>query len=281
MKHVKILDATWFLPPVHVGRNAEAEFIERRLPNAIRFDLDEFSDPNEKELPHMLPPLNWFGEKMDKLGISPNDTIVVYDALGQFSAPRGFWNLWVLGAKDPKVLDGGLPKWIEDGRPLENGQPTVVIEPNPPGTWISLATPRFDDIVHLENVEEFVQHVLDGIGNKNLQLLDSRPKNRFLGIDPEPRPNLKSGKIPGSLNVPFNSVLNADGTFKDKDSLKKLLEDAGVDLSGKSKVMTTCGSGTSAAILSFVLSNIFGVKAPIYDGAFAQWGKDNSSRPVV
>lgn len=277
---VKIFDATWFLPPAHGPRNADAEFLERRIPGAMRFDLDALADPNEKDLPHMLPPLDWFGAKMDQIGVSPNDPIVVYDAIGQFSAARAFWTLYVLGAKDVKMLDGGLPLWIAEKRRLESGPVKIQPKANAPGTWVSNASPRLDQVIKMAKVEQFAQTNLSGRPQANLQLVDARPKNRFLGIDPEPRPGLKKGKIPGSVSVPVKDVLNADGTFKSRKELEKVFSDAGIDVSGRSTVMTSCGSGTTAAILSFALKELLGVNAPLYDGSFAEWGKLNADRPV-
>lgn len=280
LETVKVFDATWFLPPAHGPRNADAEFLQKRIPTAMRFDLDALADPNEKDLPHMLPPLDWFGKKMDEIGVSPNDQIVVYDVLGQFSAARAFWTLYVLGAKHVKMLDGGLPLWVAEKRTIESGPIQTKPRSNPPGTWVKNASPRLDQVLKVDAIEKFAQESLAGKPPAGLQLADARPKNRFLGVDPEPRPNLKKGKIPGSASVPFKDVLNADGTFKDPESLKKVFTDAGIDVSGKSTVMTSCGSGTTAAVLSFALKELLNVNAPLYDGSFAEWGKIEANRPV-
>jgi thiosulfate/3-mercaptopyruvate sulfurtransferase len=279
---VKVFDATWFLTAAHGNRNADLEYVEKRIPTALRFDIDALADPSEKDLPHMLPPLDWFGLRMDEMGVAPTDQIVVYDAIGQFSSARAFWTLYVLGGHDVRLLDGGLPVWIDEKRPVESGSPTQKPKPNKQGTWKSLAKPRLDQVISMKKVEEFAAKAVgSGKPPAGLQMVDARPKNRFLGIDPEPRPGLKKGKIPGSSSVPFKELLNADGKFKDVSSIKKVFEEAGIDTSGKSTVMTSCGSGTTAAILSFALQELLGVNAPLYDGSFAEWGKLNASRPVV
>lgn len=247
----------------------------------MRFDLDKLADPNEKDLPHMLPPLDWFGTKMDEMGVSPTDSIVVYDVLGQFSAPRAFWTLYVLGGRNVKLLDGGLPKWVKEGRKIDSGPMKNVPAPNKPGTWKSLAIPRLDQVIKVGRVEEFAKEALKGSPVPDMQLVDARPKGRFTAVDPEPRAGLKRGRIPGSLNVPFKDVLNDDGTFKDKSDLKAVFEKAGVDLSGQSTVMTSCGSGTTAAVLTFALQEILGIDAPLYDGSFAEYGRLTSERPVL
>lgn len=272
LDQVKIFDATWFLPTIP-DRNADSEFHDCRIPNSLRFDLDALSDHQTTGLPHMLPDFNWFGERMDEIGISPRDTIVCYDGLGQFSAARAFWTLWVLGAQDVKLLDGGLPKWLAEKRRTANGEPVVEVSPNPPGTWTSLASPRIrEEVLSVHDIQDFVDRM-----PPDVQLVDARPANRYLGIDPEPRPNLKQGKIPGSLNLPFNKLLNPDATFKSDAELKQAFQEAGVDLS-KSKIMTTCGSGTTAAIVSVALRHLLGAQhAPLYDGSFAEWGQN---RPV-
>jgi thiosulfate/3-mercaptopyruvate sulfurtransferase len=280
IRKVRVFDATWFIPNAQNAKKAELDYIEKRIPTAQRFDLDLLSDPKEKDLPHMLPPFEWFGAKMDEFGVSPLDEIVVYDAIGQFSAARAFWTLKVLGGKQVKLLDGGLPVWLAENRKIESGPVANHPKPNAPGTWAKLTQPMLSQVIKVETVEKFAENALNNKENAT-QLVDARPKNRFLAIDPEPRAGLKKGKIPGSLNMPFKELLNDNGTFKDVDKIKSAFETIGVDTSGKTKVITSCGSGTTAAILTFALNELLGVDAPLYDGSFAEYGKLDAKRVVL
>lgn len=262
----KIFDATWFMP--NTPRDAEEEFKLKHIPTALRFNLDRLSD-QDSPLPHMLPNAEWFALQMDELGVSPEDEIVVYDTLGQFSAPRAFWHLRVLGARNVLLLDGGLPAWERAGGELESGSQCPA-QPNKPGSWLLDRAPlRTDQVVSVREIER-----------GDLDVVDARPAGRFLGQDPEPRPGLKSGRIPHSRNVPFKAVLNADGTFKSKQELERVFESAGVDLSS-SKLVTSCGSGTTAAVLSFALEHLLGKNAPLYDGSFSEYADVKADRPVI
>jgi thiosulfate/3-mercaptopyruvate sulfurtransferase len=295
LHQVQVVDATWFLPPVHGPRDALLEYLSRRIPTAVRFDLDALSDPREKELPHMLAPPAWFKSQMEKLGLASERPIVVYDALGQFSAARAWWNLTLMGGKDVMLLDGGLPAWLAQRLPVASGPPPP---PQPSAQWI-LPARLATGVASLADVQDFVnskskpaaEDVQQDFGKaggrpaEDVQFVDARPAGRFHGVDPEPRPGLRSGHIPHSLSLPFKEVLNADGTFKSREHLVLAFKAAGVDVAGPrrpTRVICTCGSGTTAAVVSFALSNFLSIPAPIYDGSFAQWARtDAPDRPVL
>lgn len=227
----------------------------------------------------MLPDFDWFGREMDTLGVSPLDPVVVYDQIGQFSSARAFWTLRTLGSQSVSVLDGGLPKWMKEKYLIKSGPLTVdeIPKANPMGTWTRLTKPRFDRVVDEKQVMSHIALTK----HENKQLVDARASGRFLGLEPEPRPNLKRGSIPNSINVPFKECLNDDGTFKSKPELKEMFSKRGVDLSGDTQVYTSCGSGTTAAILSFALEQLLEVDAPLYDGSFAEYAREHEDRPTV
>lgn len=247
---LRIVDASWFLD----GRDTRAAFIGAHLPGAVFFDLDAVSD-RSSPLPHMLPKPADFAEAVGALGVSEKDEIVVYDQAGLFSAARVWWTFRVMGADRVRVLDGGLPKWLAERRPIESGEPA-------PAPAIFTSRPRRELVVDLSEMREAVD-------DPSRQVLDARPAARFRGETPELRPGLRSGHMPGACNLPFSSVLNADATLKGADELRSAFRAAGVD--PDRPVTTTCGSGVTAAILSLALARL-GREAPIYDGAWAEWG---------
>jgi len=250
---VIIVDATWFMPGT--PRDARAEHAERHIPGAVFFDIDEISD-HANPLPHMLAEPADFAIHARRLGVEPNSTVVVYDAHGLLSAPRVWWNFRVMGHQRVHVLDGGLPKWIAEAHPLEAG-------------WPQREHGEFKAHPHPELVRSLDQ-VRAALESRAEQVLDARSAARFTAEEPEPREGLRSGHMPGALNLPWSGVVAADGTLADTDTLRGLFSNAGVDLAGP--IVTSCGSGISAAILALGLARLGRWDVPVYDGSWTEWG---------
>jgi thiosulfate/3-mercaptopyruvate sulfurtransferase len=247
---IAIVDGSWHLS----GRDARKEYDAQHIPGAIFFDIDAVADTSNP-LPHMLPSPEAFAEAVGALGIDEKQKIVVYDSVGLGSAPRVWWTFRVMGAKDVVILDGGLPKWLAEGRPVDSAAVR-----RPPRTFTPSHDPR---VVH-----DLVR-VRSGLESGAVQLVDARPAARFRGEAPEPRSWVKSGRIPGSLSVPSTELI-ADGRLKDADALRAAFAAAGVDLARP--IVTSCGSGVNAATLNLAL-DILGVpEASLYDGSWTEWG---------
>jgi thiosulfate/3-mercaptopyruvate sulfurtransferase len=244
------------IPPAQKG-DAHAEYRGGHIPGAVFFDIEAVSD-HSTELPHMLPGTTQFGQAAGALGIGDGDTVVVYDRLGLYSAPRVWWTFRVFGAKNVFILDGGLPKWKVEGRPLETG------DAKRPAKQFH-AEMNVDAVAMLADVRM-------ALTDENTQIVDARSAERFAGKAPEPRPGLRSGHMPGSFNVPFDRLLD-QGRLASRERIEAAFAAAGVDL-GK-PIITSCGSGLTAAILTLALESI-GKKSPrLYDGSWSEWG----SRP--
>lgn len=250
---LKLLDASWYMPADK--RDPKAEFEAAHLPRARFFDIDAVSDP-AASLPHMVPPADDFAAALSDLGIRDGDQVVVYDGAGLFSAARVWWLFRHMGFDSIAVMDGGLPKWRAEGRALESG-------PADSGGGDFRPRPRPDLV---RNAAEVLTSVETGAPN----IADARASERFRGEVPEPRAGLRSGHIPGARNVPFKTLLNADGTLKDTASLRTVFEAAGVDLGRP--VITSCGSGVTAAVLSLALERIGNQGHALYDGSWTEWG---------
>lgn len=253
-----VIDATWHMPGE--ARSAREEYLEEHIPGALFFDIDEIADTSSK-LPHMLPSPEKFSSRMRSLGIGDGSRIVVYDSTGLYSAPRVWWTFRVMGVQDVSVLNGGLPKWKREGRPVESGEP-------PRRTARHFTSRRHAELVRdLSDMTSLVQ------GN-GAEIVDARSAERFAGRAREPRPGLRSGHIPGAHNLPYAKLLNKDGTLKSAGELEKLFRDAGVDLTRP--VVTSCGSGITASVLALALAVVGHRRTSVYDGSWAEWGADQS-----
>jgi thiosulfate/3-mercaptopyruvate sulfurtransferase len=247
-----IIDASWHLPPT--GRNGAAEFRGAHIPGAVFFDIDVIADASSG-LPHMLPDAQKFAQEMSALGLGDGMRFVVYDAHGLFAVARVWWMLRAFGVADVTILDGGLPKWIREGRPLEQGEARPRFR---------RFTPRLDHgfVASLDDVRK-------ALADGSAQIVDTRPADRFEGRAPEPRPGLRSGHMPGSLNLPFVDI-EEHGHLKRGAALVSAFADHGVDL--EKPIITTCGSGVTAAMLALAVEEAGGRVAGLYDGSWAEWG---------
>jgi thiosulfate/3-mercaptopyruvate sulfurtransferase len=250
---LRILDASWHMPAA--GRDARKEFEAAHIPGARFFDIDEIAD-TQSSLPHMAPPVEKFVSRMRAMGVGDGHRVVVYDTHGIFSAPRVWWTFRLFGKTDVAVLDGGLRKWIAEGRPVEDGVPILRDRH---------FTARRD-----ASLVRDVTLVAASAKLGDAEIVDARSAERFRGEAPEPRPGLRSGHIPGSKSLPYGELLNPDGTMKDEAGLRAAFAAAGVDVTRP--VITTCGSGISAAVLSRGLERLGNRRHALYDGAWAEWG---------
>jgi thiosulfate/3-mercaptopyruvate sulfurtransferase len=250
---LRVLDGSWYMPDS--GRDARAEYEAGHIPGARYFDIDEISD-QRSSLPHMAPPPEKFISRMRAMGVGDGHQVVVYDGMGIFSAARVWWLFKLMGKTDVAVLDGGLPKWKAENHPLEDMPPVV--------------RDRHITVQRQSHLVRDVAQVAAASKLKDWQILDARAAARFRGEVPEPRPGLRAGHIPGSMNLPFMELLNADGTMKDLPALQAAFEGAGIDLARP--VITTCGSGVTAAVLSLALERLGHNRHALYDGSWSEWG---------
>jgi len=254
-----VVDASWHLP--NVQRNAFEEFEQQRIPGAVFFDIDTIVDP-ETDLPHMLPSAAEFSQAVSLLGISSDDQVVVYDSVGLFSAARVWWMFTVFGHKNVSVLDGGLPAWKALSKPMEHGE----LKPKPS------VKPMAANLSH-QAVCSW-QEVLQATDQKSARILDARPKARFDAAVPEPRKGLRSGHMPSAISLPFTELLKAESDevmrLKPAEELAGIFKARGV--TDGADVITTCGSGVTAAIITLAL-HVAGYEAGrLYDGSWSEWG---------
>jgi thiosulfate/3-mercaptopyruvate sulfurtransferase len=257
---LRVVDGTWHMPQLQ--RDARAEFVAAHVPGAVFFDIDAIAD-QKTPLPHMLPSAEEFASAVGALGIGIGDRIVVYDVRGVVSAARVWWTFRAFGHDAIAVLDGGLRKWRAEGRPVESGA--------------AAATPRtFAARLRLELVRD-LPAMRASLDSRAAQVLDARSAGRFAGTEAEPRPGLRGGHIPGSLNLPYETLYRADGTLKPPDELRDAVTAAGIDLARPT--VTTCGSGVTASVLALALYVLGRRDAAVYDGSWSEWGA-RSDTPV-
>ena len=250
---LRVLDASWYLPDM--GRDARAEYGAAHIPGARFFDIDEISD-QRSALPHMAPPPEKFISRMRAMGVGDVHQVVIYDGYGLLSAARVWWLFRLMGKVDVAVLDGGFPKWQAEGRVVEDMPPVM--------------RDRHMTVQRQAGLVKDVTQVAHASKLGEAEIIDARSATRFKGEAAEPRLGLRSGHIPGAKNVPYGTLLNADGTMKPMADLKAVFHTAGVDLA--KPAITSCGSGITAAVLSLALERIGHKNHALYDGSWAEWG---------
>jgi thiosulfate/3-mercaptopyruvate sulfurtransferase len=250
---LRILDGSYYLP--QMGRDPRAEYDAAHVPNARFFDIDDVAD-HGSDLPHMVPPVEKFMSRMRAMGVGDGHQVVVYDGMGLFSAARVWWLFKLMGQNNIAVLDGGLPKWQAEGRPVEDLPPVI--------------RDRHMTVRRQNHMVKDVTQVSAASKLGDYEIIDARSPGRFRGEEPEPRAGLRPGHIPGSKNVCFKDLLNADQTMKNPVEIRQIFESAGVDFN--KPAITTCGSGVTAAVLSLGLERIGKTDHSLYDGSWSEWG---------
>ena len=249
---IAIVDGSWHLPTA--GRDAHAEFQGEHIPGAVFFDIDAIAD-TKSSLPHMLPSPERFAEMVGALGVSEKHLIIVYETEGLYSAPRVWWTFRIMGAPDVRILDGGVPRWRAEGRPLAHGETK-----RPPAVFQASL-----DEHAVSGLDAVRRHLETG----SAQIVDARPTARFRGEAAEPRAGVKSGHMPGSFNLPYSDLI-ADGSLRPPAEIAAAFGAAGIDPA--KPIVTSCGSGVTAAILTLAAEMIGARDLSLYDGSWAEWG---------
>jgi thiosulfate/3-mercaptopyruvate sulfurtransferase len=251
---LKVVDATFYLP--HQRRDARAEFEQAHLPGAVFFDVETISD-HADPLPHMLPDAAGFAAAVGALGIGPGDRVVAYGGRGLIASARAWWMFRVFGHDRVAVLDGGSAKWKKEGRPLESGRPAP--------------TPRPFAATHHQELVADLDRVRAILERRDTQIIDARSRGRFAATEPEIRPGVRGGHIPGSLNLPYNDLFaGEDDRLRPDAEVRSAFQAAGLDLARP--VVATCGSGVSAAVLALAMYRLGRRDAAVYDGSWTEWG---------
>jgi thiosulfate/3-mercaptopyruvate sulfurtransferase len=250
---LRVVDGSWHLPAMK--RDPHAEFLGAHVPGAVFFDIDAVADTGSP-LPHMLPTADEFARAVGALGIGTGDRVVVYDTGGVMSAARVWWTFRVFGHDNVAVLDGGFRKWTREGRPVEAGAPGP--------------RPRTFHARHRPELVRDLERMRANVTAKAEQVADARPRGRFLGTEPEPRPGLRSGHIPGSVHLPPDRLYRPDGTMLPPDEIRRAAAAAGLDLGRP--IVTTCGSGVAASTVALALHLIGYPDVAVYDGSWTEWG---------
>ena len=257
----RIVDASWYLPAQN--RNGASDYADGHVPGAVFFDQDAIAD-HSTDLPHTIPSPDFFATEVGKMGISDTDTIVIYDGPGTMAAPRAWFLFRLMGAKNVYVLDGGFDLWKAEGRPLETDLP----EPKPATFHARFDAQRVTTLAQMQQI----------VAAGSRQIADARSAGRFAGTDPEPRAGLRSGHMPGARNLPAGSFFE-NGKFKSLADLKALFDQAGIDLT--KPVVTSCGSGVTAAIISLALASLGHQDNSLYDGSWSEWGSREDTAVVT
>lgn len=258
---LRVVDASWFLPDAQ--RNARAEFEAAHIPGAVFFDIDEITD-TASAYPTMLPSPEKFASRMQALGLGDGCRVVVYDNSPLRTAARVWWTMRVFGVHQVAVLDGGFEKWRSESRPVESGKPVV--------------RHRHFTVWHDPALVRSLKDMIVNLTSKAEQVIDARSASRFAGKDPEPREGVRPGHMPGALNLPYTELFNADGTYKTGEALKAAFDSIGIDYARP--VVTSCGSGITAATLAFGLHLLGHTRVSLYDGSWAEWGSQPTT-PVI